>query len=445
MHERKVLVFGEVFIDTHLDIIDKNGPLVRLGGIFHSARAFDSLGIDYALAYYAPDYLDEDINQWALYLHTRSCCKIGKINKAPNVMLVNESKEAGDQGYYNILKDQAEYIDTDDINSVIKSVNPTDILLYPGRYDVSKLMSALHEFKGKIHIDFHYDSENILEKIEQEIETVILSTSSEFFKMKCQGTTKGLIEYFSKYKVNQILLKENRGGSCCHILKDRIMHESASYYVPTMHSVGVGDVYNSIFISQLFGEDISKTMRLAALCASKYAETMSYEKYKENAQLMLAHINELSELVGVRLPWEERKGINIYLAAPDFPDVNTKILDRLYASLLYHNFNPRLPVRENGICSREISLHDELDIYQKDVALLNDCALLIAVLLYNDPGTLVELGMFKQTGKPTIIFDPFNCCDNMFARNTPDYLCKTLADVIGAVYLCAGRIGYGNI
>ena len=66
---------------------------------------------------------------------------------------------------------------------------------------------------------------------------------------------------------------------------------------------------------------------------------------------------------------------------------------------------------------------------------MNESDLLIAILLYNDPGTLVELGMFKQTGKPTILFDPFNCCENMFVLHTPDYLCKNIADVIDAVYL----------
>jgi hypothetical protein len=52
MHRQKILIIGEVFIDTHLDIIDENGPLVRLGGIFHSARAFSAMNIDYVLVYF---------------------------------------------------------------------------------------------------------------------------------------------------------------------------------------------------------------------------------------------------------------------------------------------------------------------------------------------------------------------------------------------------------
>lgn len=206
-----------------------------------------------------------------------------------------------------------------------------------------------------------------------------------------------------------------------------------------MHSVGVGDVFNSIFISTILESDLAKRMRLASLCAAKYAETMCYTKFKENAQLVRTHLDELSELEGIRLPWQDRKHINIYIAAPDFPDIDTSLLDKLKDCLLYHNFSPRLPIRENGIARGNIKYEEELDIYQKDITLLDECNLLIAVLLFNDPGTLVELGMFKQTGKPTIIFDPYNYCVNMFVKHTPDYLCKSVTDVIESVYLCMRR------
>ena len=369
MSEQKVLVIGEVFIDTHLDIIDVNGPLVRLGGIFHSARAFASLSLDYALAYYAPDYLDDEINLWSFYLHTKGCYKLGSINKAPNVMLVNESKEAGDQGYYNILKDQAEYTERETIENILSIVNPTDILIFPGRYDTAKLLKSLSGFFGKIHIDFHYDSENLSESISREIETIILSTSSELYKATCKGTIDGLVEYFGKFNIHQFLVKENRGGSFCYIPAIEEHFEAPSYYVPTMHSVGVGDVFNSIFISTIYGTDVIKRMRFAALCAAKYAETMSYEKYQKNVQLVYDKIDMLNELVGIRLPWNSRKLINIYLAAPDFPDVNTELLTKLNECLNYHNFSPRLPVKENGVVTKELGFQEELTIFQKDVGL----------------------------------------------------------------------------
>lgn len=439
MHKQTVLIVGEVFIDTHLDIIDRNGPLVRLGGIFHAARAFSALGIDFALAYYAPDYLEDDINEWALRLGTKGCFKIGSINKAPNIMLINESKEAGDKGYYNILKDQAEYLISDDLGRIVNIINLTDMLIYPGRYNISNHLKTINGFKGKVHIDFHYDFETILQSINRDIETAILSTSSSIFKDCRNGCIENILEYFKGYSVNKFLIKENRGGSFCYVPANKISFESESYYVPTMHSVGVGDVYNSVFISTLYGTDTTKKMRLAALCAAKYAETMSYDKFRQNAKLMIDYGDELCELVGVRLPWAERKEKNIYIAAPDFPNVDTRLLDKLKECLLFHNFSPRFPIRENGVITHETSDEDEIGIYNKDLVLLNECDLLIAILLNNDPGTLVELGMFKHSGKPTVIYDPFGCCNNMFVCHTPDFLCRSIYEVIEATFLCLRR------
>lgn len=57
MHNRKILIIGEVYVDQHLDIIENGYSTSRLGGIFHAARSCDALNIEYALAYYAPDYL----------------------------------------------------------------------------------------------------------------------------------------------------------------------------------------------------------------------------------------------------------------------------------------------------------------------------------------------------------------------------------------------------
>lgn len=438
MRDQVVLIIGEVFVDTHLDIIDKGTPIVRLGGIFHAARAFSALGISYALAYYAPDYLDNDINYWSLFLKTKGCHKLGYINHAPNVMLIKESTEAGNQGYFNILKNQAEYTDLNSLDEIIKAVNPTDVLLFPGRYNTIKTMKVLEGFSGRLHIDIHYDSENLLSDTNRDIDSLILSTSSSLFIENCHGTFSELIEYFDNYNIKRYLIKENRGGAVCYIPEENTHIESAAYYVPTMHSVGVGDVYDSVFISQLFDDDISKQMRFAALCAAKYAETMDFDKFKANVHLIHDNIDELKELAGIRLPWEYRKRINIYLAAPDFPDVDTKLLDDLYNSLCYHNFSPRRPIKENGLVTDALNYKDEMELYQKDTDLLNECVLLIAVLLNNDPGTLVELGMFKQAGKPTIVYDPFNYCTNMFVRHTPDYICSTISDVIGATYLCLG-------
>ena len=135
MCKRKILIIGEVFTDTHLNIIEPQNTIFRLGGIFHSARSFSALNEDYAIAYYAPSYLEKDINYFTLKLNGLGCYKLGEIDKCPNVIIVSESKEIGDQGYCNVLSEQATYTETDDIINIVNIVKPTDILINPGRYN----------------------------------------------------------------------------------------------------------------------------------------------------------------------------------------------------------------------------------------------------------------------------------------------------------------------
>jgi len=439
MHDQKVLIIGEVFVESYLDIIYQDTPLVRLGGIFHSARAFSALKIEYAMAYYAPTYLEEDINYWTCILQGKGCYKLGNIENAPNVMLINESKETGKQSYTNILKDQAKYLDSNYLKNIINLFKPTDILIYPGRYDFNLLADTLKSFNGKIHIDFHYDYEVVFPVLNFPLKTAILSTSSILFKENCKGSIVKIREHFKNHEVEFFLIKENRGGSYCQNTLTGKIHEAPAYTIDTMHSVGVGDVYNAIFISSLFINDIEKKMRLASLCAAKYAGTMSFERFKNDVELIINHFEDFANLEGVRLSWLECEEKNIYLAAPDFVNVDTSPLVKLYDSLSYHNFKPHLPIQENGIVTESTNFSEEKLIYYKDINLLNKCDLLIAVILYNDPGTYIELGMFKQAGKPTIIFDPFLICSNMFAKHTPDFFCTTFDQVINATYICLRR------
>jgi len=437
MDKQKILIIGEVFVDMHLDIKQNNEPVLRLGGIFHAARAFSALEADYALAYYSPNYLDNDIGEWSLYLNSKGAYKLGNIDRAPNVMLVKESTEAGDQGYINILKDQAEYTNTNSLETLISDVNPTDILLFPGRYDMKVIMDVLNTYSGKLHIDIHYDSEGLFKFIKRDISSLILSTSSSVFYNECHGSYSEFFENYKSFSVEKFLIKENRGGSICYDSSTKKTEEACAYYIPTMHSVGVGDVYNAVFICDCFGA-INTKMKIAALCAAKYAETLDYKRFKEDVKSIINNPDDFSSLKGIRIGWEDRKEINIYMAAPDFPDVNTELLDRLCASLEYHNFSVRRPIQENGLATKDLSPSEEIEMYNKDLNLLNECDLLIAVMLYNDPGTLVELGMFRQSEKPTIVFDPYYNCTNMFFKHTPNYVCHTISDVIGATYLCIG-------
>lgn len=396
------------------------------------------MGTAYSLAYYAPDYLERDIQHFASVLNADGCFRLGSIDYAPNVMLVGESTETGHQGYVQILKEQASYRDTASLEELLCNVNPTDVLLFPGRYDAAVVMKALNRFKGRLHMDVHYDGQAFLENTNREIDTLFLSTSSPLFLDECKRSQEGMLEHFRSSAIHCLLLKENRGGSSAFFPETGERCQAPSFPGKTVHSVGVGDVYDAVFIHCLFENHHEKAMRMAALCAGEYAKTLDYQSFKETIQMVLSN-EEFMQLKGNRLAWDQRTRVAIYIAAPDFPDVDTKPLDALCDCLKYHNFFPRRPIQENGLAEPEFSTASKYEIYQKDILLLDACPVVIAVLLNNDPGTLVELGIAKQAGKQTILFDPEKKCTNIFARFTPDYYCVHLSEVIEAVFSCLGE------
>ena len=127
---------------------------------------------------------------------------------------------------------------------------------------------------------------------------------------------------------------------------------------------------------------------------------------------------------GIRVSWFDRKNYPIYIAAPDFDYVDTKLIDSLEQSLLYHNFNPIRPIRVNGQVNESTTMIEEFSVYSKDIELLNNCKIMIAVLLYNDQGTLVEIGKYHEVGKSIILFDPYEKLNNMFLKHVCSYYCK---------------------
>ena len=441
MPSKKILIIGEVFVDNHLDMKENGSYIVRLGGIFHAIRACAALDLEYAFAYYAPTYLEKDVQKYSKVLNSSKSYRLGLVDKAPNVFLIGGSDESGKQLYNNVLCNQAEYIHEYDMSRVLEEFNPTDILIFPGRYGTKEILNNLLEFQGCIHIDFNYDSEDILHFTNNNITTAILSTSSTSLSSYFDDNNyDALIDFFGNKNIKKLLIKENKGGSCLYDYASKMWYQSPAYLDRIMHSVGVGDVYNVAYIYDKFPENIEKTMKFSAWSSVFYAKTMCYETFKEQMHLLMQNADEQTELMGIRVPWLFRKKINIYMAAPDFNYVDTSKLNELVGALKYHNFNPRLPIRENGQITNDMNIHEERVIFSKDIELLEECDFMIATLLYNDQGTLVEIGTYQAQGKTVILYDPNKLLNNMFLKYSCNKYCQNLSEVMNAVFEITGRV-----
>ncbi|MEO5324007.1 nucleoside 2-deoxyribosyltransferase, partial [Mesorhizobium sp. CC13] len=115
-------------------------------------------------------------------------------------------------------------------------------------------------------------------------------------------------------------------------------------------------------------------------------------------------------------------------------------VDAAVSALEYHNFVVRRPVQENGEAESG-STHQALrDFYHKDVELLKCCSLVLAVPLFRDPGTLVEVGMAIAMGKPVITFDPRKENGNTMVICGSNVYSEDLDNCLNGVFACLSNI-----
>lgn len=433
----EICLIGDIVTDVTLKGASSKEYKVRLGGIVHAARGLWAMQIPYSVAYFAPDYLDEEIHD---YLSRHGCAevhKVGNVTGAPYVFLIEEGKEAGDQGYQFLLHEQIKvHLNETAWKEKVVNKDYTEYIFISGNYDIATTIGKLNE-ESRIHIDLANNVKDfsMLEGITRKLSSIFLSTSSTLFQNTFDGDFRSFARPFERY-TELLILKENRGGSRGIDFRSNEVASVPAQTQPITHSIGVGDVYNSTFVVQSAYRTLHEAMTYASWVATEYALTTFPDDFAKAALRTLAcKAEDLISLGGVSLPWERRKNINIYIAAPDFDFIDVRPIDNLVASLSYHNFNPRRPIHENGQMEKKASITRRQELYAKDMALLAQCSVLVAVLLYNDPGTLIEIGLAAAKGMPTIVYDPYQIAENCMLTELPTLVSMDLDEVISEVFI----------
>ena len=426
-----LLVVGEIFVDFTVTPTGIENKL-RLGGVTHAARGLWSTGTPYAVAAVCPEYLRDSAES---YLDAFGCAEfihLGQVLGAPNVMVIGDPIEVGDQGYEELLREEKAIL----LNAVASQLSAyQDILIFPGSYDLHKMHQMLPN-TARTHLDIAYDVrfvEDLLDICEM-IETILISTSSALFVELGRKGINELSEALNPLSPNTIVLKENRGGSRVYRCADKTIEHVPALLGTTVNSVGVGDVFSACYVNFL-GEGSRSASHKAARISSAYAQTLYpdvFKKYVERALKLT--VDEMCEMGGTSLPWEERKKQQIYLAAPDFSYGDRRAVDEAIRSLSYHNFRVRRPVQENGELPKDAGIADLQVTYRKDVDLLCECSLVFAVPTGRDPGTLVEIGLAIQMGIPVVVFDPANECRNTMVIAGSTCYAQSLDECLNAVF-----------
>lgn len=425
-----ICLVGDILTDVTL--ATTSNPLkMRLGGIVHAARALWALDVEYAVAYFAPSYMDDHINMYLREFNCKFVTKLGNVANSPFTMLIQEAKEVGDQGY-EFLYHEGIKIQYD--SDALKRIKGFDNLFFiAGNYDMRRVLNYVDK-EAKVHYDVSNTVTNLLELPKERcFDTIFVSTSSILFRRHFTDFESfcNLLNPFTK----RLVLKENRGGSRLYDYVLNQVGQIPSQTTHISHSVGVGDVYDVVAISSHY-DCYQNQYVLASWIAMEYALTTFPDDFKRSVKnLLKVSIEDLKSLGGCILPWEVRQNCNIYIAAPDFDYMDTRFIDQLCDSLLYHNFTPRRPIKENGQMSLHPSKTERQMLFHKDMELLDECNMMIAVLLNNDPGTLIEIGMSVDRGLPTLVFDPYGIADNCMLTECPTLISSDLDAIISKVFI----------
>jgi nucleoside 2-deoxyribosyltransferase/sugar/nucleoside kinase (ribokinase family) len=436
--ESKILLIGQVIVDVTLPV-GVELPKLRFGGIIHAARALWALGCTYGLAYTAPEYLEKQIQEYAGSIGASLIQRIGVVIGSPNVLLIRSPKEYGPQGYDYLLKDELNVIfSQNELTLALKSADWTNIILFPGGFDLNATLAIVKDHNAQIDIDANFQPEDWddLRQLGKPVDTLILSTSSQTFLKRYNADVQKVINAAKKIGARYLLFKENRGGSrLFNLANPKDFIRTPAQLRPIVHSVGVGDSFNVAFAVLRNVYEEKQALAYASCIAAEYASTTYIDDFKDATRAWLkVPPAEVVKMKGVALGWEERSSYPIYIAAPDFDYVNRYPIDQLVDSLRYHNFSPRLPIRENGQADRSTSKHDRTKLYQSDLALLEKCSILVAVLIYDDPGTFIEIGIALERRIPIIVYDPYSRAENLMLTESPKLISSDLDEIVMAVF-----------
>jgi nucleoside 2-deoxyribosyltransferase len=402
-HTDAVLVVGEIVVDYTLA---QHGAMckLRLGGIGHAARGLWAAELEYSVAALCPRYLVDEAKRYLTECGCKEFIWLGDVVGAPNVILIGDVTEVSHQGYEDLMRD----------TKVVKFHEPLPrldgyqkVLVFPGKFDINALASAFSE-DARFSFDIAYDLESLsaLEAFKGRVLAVIISTSSSLFMKLGKDDIDGLLDAVKIVSPAVLLLKENRGGSRLFDLHDGVVEEIPATLGHTVNSVGVGDVYSAVMVG-LSHKGWAEAAWRGCQAATVYSQSTFPDDIKRDMQRgFRLSLDVLQALGGTVLPWHDRQSYSIYLAGPDFSYVEKRELDRAADSLTYHNFRVRRPIIANGELKRPASESDLRRTYHMDCQLLKECDTVFAVPLDRDPGTLVEIGMAIEMGKPVITYDP---------------------------------------
>jgi len=422
-----IKIIGDIFLE-HYVLNNKHS----FGGVMHSARMLSKYDfIEKSIAYNIPFYMKNNVNIELKSLGFDNMTFHKQYLESSNVFVINDIFENTLNGQYNrlfaISNKQLEVCELDVLDE--------SILFFPSLNEELnyKYLKLFKEKDVKVFIDLNYLNLplDVLKDIKHENLYLFISIN--------KVNEEIILKLIKEMHFSLLVVKMNKGGSIVY-RDDGTKVEIPCYIETEGISVGVGDVYDTAFaVSVLQNKELEVCGRIGSFYASLYSINHS-ETFESIPNYVEDKILYEISLKGVFSDWNMRYRSKIYLAGPDFSSGKRRKFEKLEEMLVSHNFNVVRPIIENGESYEDIDFLQEKTMYNKDRELIDTSDICLALLLDNDQGTLVEIGIFNTQNKIVILYDPYYIENNMFLKNTCQYIVHSLEKLFHVLYFCIGEI-----
>ncbi|HET9342853.1 MAG TPA: PfkB family carbohydrate kinase [Candidatus Eremiobacteraceae bacterium] len=199
------------------------------------------------------------------------------------------------------------------------------------------------------------------------------------------------------------------GGACHHV---------SAFETAMVFPIGSGDVFSAALAYQSLvkGSDLVRSVEFAARTVAKYFD---------NGGFLDIAIDEMSE----HKPLEFRGGI-VYLAGPFFSVPEEWMVSEVRRWLMGSGLEVKSPLHDVGRGGDEVAA--------KDLAMLDECDRVFAILDNIDPGTVYEIGYAQKAGIPVVgVYTAGKPGDRSSRLETPDERLKMVVGDAKNTYVYA--------
>jgi nucleoside 2-deoxyribosyltransferase len=214
-------------------------------------------------------------------------------------------------------------------------------------------------------------------------ELVIVLNEAETRRLACENDVEAAAKLIlTKEKASAVVVKRGFKGADVYVSGGDRHHVSA-FETAMVFPIGSGDVFSAAFAYQSLvrGSDPVRSVEFAARTVAKYFD---------NGGFLDMDIDEMS----AHKPLEFRKG-KVYLAGPFFSVAEEWLVSEARRWLIGSGLVVKSPLHDVGRGAGD-------QVAAKDLAMLDECDRVFAILDNIDPGTVYEVGYAQKAGIPVV-------------------------------------------